>query len=234
VRTRRNVIMTLVISSETRDLFGKNASRRFRRGGRIPAILYGEGADSVALVLNKKDIIKILKSETGENTLFRVAVNGRERDVMIKDLQVDPTTDELLHADLIQIAMDKAIRVAVPVELSGEPVGVKTEGGFVDFMNREIEVECLPADIPERITIDISNLHLHQTLKVAEVAVPEGVKFISDPSTVLVLIQLPHEEKVEAKPEEAVAAEAAAAPEAAEPEVIKKERKKGEDVEEEK
>jgi large subunit ribosomal protein L25 len=221
--------MSLVIQSEQRDAFGKNASRRIRRGGKIPAILYGEGADSVALVLNKKDIIKIMTSETGENTLFRVAVGGHEKDVMIKDLQVDPTTDELLHADLIQIAMDKAIRVAIPVELLGEAIGVKTEGGFVDFMTREIEVECLPANIPERITVDISGLHLHQALKVADVTVPEGAKVISDPGTVLVLIQLPHEEKVEAKPEEAVAAEAA--PEVAEPEVIKKERKKDEEEE---
>jgi large subunit ribosomal protein L25 len=222
--------MSLVIHSETREMFGKNASRRIRRGGKIPAILYGEGADNLALVLNKKDIIKILKSESGENTLFRVAIGGRERDVMIKDLQVDPTTDELLHADLIQIAMDKAIRVAVPIELTGEAIGVKTEGGFVDFMNRAIDVECLPANIPERITIDISSLHLHQALKVADVPAPDGVKFVSDPTTVLVLIQLPHEEKAEVKPEEAVAAEVAA-PEAAEPEVIKKERKKAEEEE---
>jgi large subunit ribosomal protein L25 len=218
--------MSLVIKSETRDIFGKNASRRIRRGGMIPAVFYGEGIESVSLTLNKKDIIQILKSETGENTLFRIAFGGGEKDAMIKAVQIDPTTDELLHADLIRIAMDKAIRVMVPVEVTGEAFGVKTEGGFVDFMTREIEVECLPAAIPERLAIDISGLHLHQSLKVGEVELPEGVKLISEPNAVVVLIQVPHEEKVEAKPEEAVAAEVA--PAAAEPEVIKKERKKEE------
>lgn len=218
--------MSLVVKSEKRDMFGKNASRRIRRSGMIPAILYGEGGLSVPLVLGKKDIVAILKSESGENTIFRIAFDSEERDVMIKDVQVDPTTDALLHADLIQIAMDKAIRVAVAVELLGEAVGVKMEGGFVDFMMREVEVECLPANIPEHIAIDISPLHLHQSLKVQDLAPPEGVKIISEPSAVVVLIQIPHEEKVEAKPEEVVAAEAPA--EAAEPEVIKKERKKEE------
>lgn len=218
--------MSLVVKSEKRDMFGKNASRRIRRSGMIPAILYGEGGLSVPLVLGKKDIVAILKSESGENTIFRIAFDSEERDVMIKDVQVDPTTDALLHADLIQIAMDKAIRVAVAVELLGEAVGVKMEGGFVDFMMREVEVECLPTNIPEHIAIDISPLHLHQSLKVQDLAPPEGVKIISEPSAVVVLIQIPHEEKVEAKPEEAVTAEAPA--EAAEPEVIKKERKKEE------
>jgi large subunit ribosomal protein L25 len=220
--------MRLVIKSEKRDLFGKNASRRFRKGGLVPAVLYGEGAESVPLVLAKKDIVKILKSETRENTIFKIAFDSEEKDVMIKALQINATSDELLHADLILIAMDKAIRVSVPIELLGEAVGVKTEGGFVDFMTREIEIECLPADIPERISADISGLHLHQSLKVADLTAPAGVKLISDPGAVLVLVQVPHEEKVEAKPEEEVVAAEAAAAAPAEPEVIKKERKKEE------
>jgi large subunit ribosomal protein L25 len=220
--------MSLVIKSETRDARGKNASRRIRRRGMIPAVLYGEGVESVSLILDKKDIIKILKSESGENTLFKIGLPGEEKDAMIKAVQIDPTTDEILHADLIRIAMDKTIRVMVPIEVTGEAYGVKTEGGFVDFMTREIEVECLPAAIPERLTVDITGLHLHQSLKVGEIALPEGVKLISEPSAVAVLIQVPHEEKVEAKPEEEVAAEAAAPAAEAEPEVIKKERKKEE------
>jgi large subunit ribosomal protein L25 len=224
--------MSLVIKSEKRDIFGKNASRRIRRAGMVPAILYGEGAASVPLILDKKDIIRILKSETGENTIFKIAFDGEEKDVMIKDLQIDQTSDELLHADLIQIAMDKEIRVAIPIELEGEAIGVKTEGGFVDFMTREVEIECFPANIPEHIAIDISALHLHQSMKIADIVPPEGVKLISEPNTVIVLIQVPHEEKVEAKPEEEVVAEAPV--EAAEPEVIKKERKKEEEEKEEK
>jgi large subunit ribosomal protein L25 len=211
--------MSLVIQTERRDVFGKNASYRIRRTGKIPAILYGEGLENVPLVLAKVDVIKILKSESGLNTLFRVAVEGGERDVMIKDLQVGPTSDELLHADLIQIAMDKLIRVNVPVELVGEAVGVKTEGGFIDFMTRELAVECLPAMIPDHLTVDVSGLHLHQSLKAAEVPLPEGLRLLADPGAVIVLVQVPHEEKAPVAAEEAVAE---AAP--AEPEVIKKER----------
>ncbi|MBM3293136.1 MAG: 50S ribosomal protein L25 [Candidatus Aminicenantes bacterium] len=211
--------MSFVIESQRRDAFGKNASSRIRRTGRIPAILYGEGLDNIPLVLAKSDVIGILKSDSGLNTLFRVAVEGRERDVMIKDLQIDPTTDELLHADLIQIAMDKVLRVSVPVELTGEAVGVKTEGGFLDFMTREVMVECLPADIPDHLSADITGLHLHQSLKAGELPLPERLRLLTDPNAVIVLVQVPHEEKA-AAPAEEVVAEAAPA----EPEVIKKER----------
>ena len=219
--------MSLVINSEKRDAFGKNASYRIRKSGRVPAVLYGQGIAGTPLVLDKKDIFQILKSESGENTIFKIAFDGGEADVMIKDLQVDPTTDELLHADLIKIAMDKVIRVSVPLELLGEAVGVKAEGGFVDFMSREVEIECLPADIPDVIKIDISGLHLHQSLKIADLIAPAGVKLLGEPNAVVVLIQVPHEEKVEVKAEEVVAVEGAPVA-GAEPEVIKKERKKGE------
>ena len=154
----------------------------------------------------KKDVFAILKSETGENTIFKIALDERLQDVMFKEVQIEPTTDELLHADLIQIAMDKAIRVAVPFVLLGEPVGVKTEGGFVDFMTREVEIECLPEDIPEHIPVDIAALHLHQSLKISEVAAPEGVKFVTDPTTVVVVIGVPHEEEEAVKPVEEVVA----------------------------
>jgi large subunit ribosomal protein L25 len=215
--------MNLTISSQPREAFGKNASYRLRQTGRIPAILYGEGRPNVALVLDKKDIIKILKSESGLNTLFKIVLEGAERDVMIKDVQIDPLSDHLIHADLIQIDMNKAVRVEVPIELLGEAVGVKTEGGFVDFMTRELLVECLPAMIPERLTVDVSELHLHQSIKVADVPLPEGIKLITDPTAVVALVQVPHEEKVEAAPVVEEGAEAAPAT-PAEPEVIKKER----------
>lgn len=208
------------IKAEKRETFGKNASRRIRNDGKIPAILYGEGTLNIPLVLAKKDIFQILKSETRENTIFKVVFDSETRDTMIKELQRDPTTDELLHADLIQIAMDKALRVSVPIVPKGEAIGVKTEGGFLDFMTREVEIECLPGNIPEHIEIDISGLHLHQSLKVGDVAPLEGVRVISDPSTVLVLVEVPHkEEEVEVKEvEEEIVTEEK------EPEVIKKER----------
>jgi len=213
--------MNLTIPTQPREAFGKNASYRIRQSGRIPAILYGEGRPNLALVLEKKDVIRILKSETGLNTLFKITIEGGERDVMIKDVQIDPLTDQLIHADLIQIDMNKAVRVEVPIELLGEAVGVKTEGGFIDFMTRELMVECLPAMIPEHLTVDISELHLHQSIKVSDVALPEGIKLITDPGAVVALVQVPHEEKVEAAPVVEEGIEAAAP---AEPEVIKKER----------
>jgi large subunit ribosomal protein L25 len=214
--------MNLTIPSQPREAFGKNVSYRIRQSGRIPAILYGEGRPNVALVLDKKDVIKILKSETGLNTLFKITIEGAERDVMIKDVQIDPLSDQLIHADLIQIDMNKTVRVEVPIELLGEAIGVKTEGGFIDFMTRELLVECLPAMIPEHLTVDVSELHLHQSIKVSDVALPEGIKLITDPGAVVALVQVPHEEKVEAAPVVEEGVEEAAAP--AEPEIIKKER----------
>ncbi len=212
--------MSFSIKAEKRESFGKNASRRLRQQGRIPAILYGGGAANVPLVLDKKDVIMILKSDSGENTIFKVTFDSKANDAMFKDLQVEAGTDELIHADLIHISMDKPIRVSVPLELQGEAVGVKTEGGFVDFMTREVDVECLPKDIPEELMIDISGLHLHQSLKVGDIVAPAGVKLIGDPATVVVLIAVPHKEEEVAKPaeEEVIAAEPT------EPEVIKKER----------
>lgn len=219
--------MGIFIRSEKRQGLGKNASRRLRAQGFVPAVLYGESMDSMPLVLNKKDIIQVLKLETGENTIFKVVADPEEFDAMIKELQVEPATDELLHVDLIRISMDKPIRVTVPVVHRGDPAGVKSEGGFIDFAHREVDVECLPRDIPESLEIDISGLHIHQSFKVEDIAPPAGVRIISDPGTVLVLIAVPHKEEEfpGEKPEEAVAEEAA------EPEVIKKERAEKEEPE---
>ena len=212
--------MTITIKAEKRDAFGKNANRRLRTRGFVPAILYAESVSSVPLALEKKDVIRIMKTETRENTIFKVEFGAELRDVMIKELQVDPATDRLMHVDLIQIAMNKLIKVTVPIVPKGESVGVKTEGGFVDFITREVEVECFPKDIPDRIEIDISGLHLHQSLKVESITAPPGVRLINEPGTVLVLISLPHKEEEfpGEKPEEVVAEEGK------EPEVIKKER----------
>jgi len=222
--------MSEIIKAEKRVDLGKNACRRLRAKGQVPAILYGPGMESLPLVLNKKDVIAILKTETGERSLFQVAFNGEERNVMIKELQVDPVTDSLLHVDLMQIAMDRPIKVSVPVLLQGEAIGVRSQGGLVDFITREIKVECLPHLIPEHIAIDISGLHVHQAVKVSDIRPIEGVKFIEDPETVIVTIALPEAE--------VAAAAAAAAPaeelvvEPPEPELIRKERAKKEEEEE--
>lgn len=221
--------MSFKIKAEKREIFGKNASRRLRREGMIPAILYGADAINVPLTLKKQDVFMILRSDTGENTVFQVSFDSERRDVMIKELQSDPVTDEILHADFVHIAMDKAIRVSVPVVSVGEAVGVKTEGGFVDFITREVEIECLPKDIPEHIEIDISGLHLRQSLKARDITLPEGVKLITSSDTILVLIEVPlKEEEIEVEEEEEVIAEEE------EPEVIGKEKLEKEKEEPEK
>lgn len=212
--------MSFKIKGEKREVFGKNASRRLRRNGMIPVILYGAKDMNIPLTLNKKDVFKILRSEAGENTVFEVSFNSETINTMIKDLQKNLVTDEIIHADLIQIALDKAIRVSIPVVTVGDAVGVKTEGGFVDFITREIEVECLPKDIPEQIEIDISELHLRQSFKVEEVVLPGEITMISDPETILFHIEEPAKEEeieVEEEEEEVIGEEE-------EPEVIKKEK----------
>lgn len=216
--------MTLLIKAVRRNEVGKNAAGRLRRQGFVPAILYGESAGSVPLTLKKKDIIEILKSETGENTIFKVAFDSEKREVMIKEVQINPMTDELTHVDLIQISMDKPVRVSVPVELTGEAVGVKTEGGIVDFLLRALDIECLPGDIPEAIKVDIGNLHIHQSIRIQNLELPAGIKVLHDPNSAVVVISSVAEELAPVTAEGVV--EAA---EVAEPEVIKKERKKEEE-----
>jgi len=224
--------MSLTIKCETRDIFGKNASRRLRREGKIPAVLYGRNEPSTHLTLQKKDIFGILRSESGENTIFKASIDTGSKDVMIKEMQLDPVTDEILHIDLIQIAMDKAIRVSVPVFVTGESVGVKAEGGFVDLITREIEVECLPGVIPEHIEVDISGLHLHQSVRIEEMTFPDGVETVSDPQTLVVLIEAPTKEE-EVVPEAEEEEEMEVMAEGDQPEVIKKEKEEGQKDEQE-
>ncbi|MFQ6108936.1 MAG: 50S ribosomal protein L25 [Candidatus Aminicenantales bacterium] len=221
--------MSFTIKAEKRGVFGKNAARRLRREGRIPVILYGADTDSIPLMVNKKDVIRILKSESGENTIFKVSFNSENRNAMIKEIQRDPVSDEILHSDLIQISMDKTIQVSVPLVFEGEAVGVKAEGGFVDVITREVEIECLPMDIPENIGVDISSLHLNQSLKVEDITPPEGVKIMTDPQTVIVHLEAPtieEEEEVVEEEEEIIGEEE-------EPEVIKKEKAEEEEEGEE-
>ena len=223
--------MDFTIKAGIRKDFGKRASRRTRKKGRIPVILYGPGIASVPLILDKKDISMILKSESGENTVFKVSFDSETRNAMIKEIQKDPVSGEILHADLIQIEMDKAIRVSVPLVSVGEAVGVKTEGGFVNFVIREVEIECLPKNIPDNIEIDISSLHINQSLKIDDIIPAEGVEIVSDPSAMVIHIEAPgaEEEVVKKEEEEEIIGEEE------EPEVIKKEKvEKGKEEEEEK
>ncbi len=225
--------MSFTIKGEKREEFGKNASRRLRRAGRVPAVLYGGSMSNTHLALQKKDIFNILRSESGENTIFKTSFDSESIDTMIKEVQIDPVGDEILHIDLIQIAMDKAVRVSVPVIVKGEAIGVKSEGGFVDLAMREVEIECLPNDIPEHMDIDISLLHLHQSIKVEQISPPAGVKIVSDPHAVVVLIEAPtKEEEVAVKEEVEEGVEVMAEEE--QPEVIKKEKAEDKEHKEEK
>ena len=217
--------MGFKIKANKREIFGKNASRRLRREGMIPAVIYGARDVTVSLDLKKQEIFKVLRAETGENTIFQISFDSEIKDAMIKEIQRDPVTDEILHADFIQITMDKIVRISVPVLTVGEAVGVKTEGGFVDLMTREVELECLPKDIPENIEVDISDLHLHQSLKVEDIAPIEGVEILSAPDAILVLVEAPSkEEEIEVVEEEEEIIS-----EGEEPEVIKKEKAEGEE-----
>jgi large subunit ribosomal protein L25 len=208
---------------EKREGRGKNEARRLRASGRIPAVLYGaEKGKAFEIAVDPKALLRILHSESGVNTLIGLeglSDGGRDARVLVKEYQLDPIDHKLLHADFYQVAMDKTLTVTVPIVLKGEAKGVKQQGGIVDFVNREIEIEVLPADIPESIVVDISELMLNQGVRVRDLHT-EGAKWtpISEADTMIVhVVAL----KIE---EEAPAAEAAAvtpgAP--AEPEVIKK------------
>lgn len=206
-----------------RDGRGKNESRRLRVAGRIPAVVYGarkggEAPTGVPVAVDPKAVLRILHSESGANTLIRLTLDGGESQVMVKEYQLDPVTHQLLHADFYQLAMDRAITVTVPILIIGEPKGAKLQGGMLDFITREVQVQCLPADIPEHIDIDVSELMLHQAVRLRDLPENPKWKALNDLDTMLVHVVLPKAEEAAATPE----AEAAAVPGGAEPEVIKK------------
>jgi large subunit ribosomal protein L25 len=212
--------MDATLKAEKRQGRGKNEARRLRASGRIPAVLYGgEKGKAVEIAVDPKNLLRILHSEAGVNTLIGLQLDGGDTRVLVKEYQLDPIDHKLLHADFYQVAMDKAITVTVPVVLKGEAKGVKQQGGIVDFVTREIEIEVLPADIPENITVDVSELMMHEGIRVRDVHA-EGAKWkpLTDAETMIVhVVPLRAEEPA---PAAADVAAAAAAP--AEPEVIKK------------
>jgi large subunit ribosomal protein L25 len=213
----------VVIAKPREGKFTKNAARRVRVAGKIPAVLYGGGHDAVAVEVDPKQISRILFSETGHNTIFDVAVGSEPAaKAMIVDWQREPIKDQLIHIDLKRIALDKRLRVSVRVKLLGVPVGVRTAGGILDQVLREVEIECLPADIPNHIDVDVSGLEMFASLRVSDLPHSDKIKYLnSEDATVAHVVSI-REEVVEAPAEgEAVATpEAGAAP--TEPEVAKK------------
>ena len=223
--------MEAVLEAIARETFGKNEARRTRREGKVPGVLYGgDGAKATPISVEPKALLKILHSESGANTLISLKLSGvADTKVLVKEYQLDPVTHQVLHADFYRVAMDKLIQVTIPVVVKGEPKGVKQQGGILEFIRREIEVECLPADIPENVEVDVSELMLHQGIRVRDLTVDPKWTPKSDPDMMLVHVIMPKAEEVAAPAAEAAAA-APVAP--AEPEVIKKGKK--EETEEEK
>ena len=218
--------MDATLDALKRDGRGKNEARRLRAAGRIPAVVYGTREDGrapegVPVAVDPKEVLRILHSESGANTLISLRLDGGEARVIVRDYQLDPVTHRLLHADFYQLAMDREMVVSVPILVKGEAAGVKQQSGLLDFVTREIQVQCLPVDIPERIEVDVTELMLHQSIRVRDLAVDPKWKPVTDGDTMLVHVVMPKVEEVAAPAAEAVAA-APAAGTPAEPEVIKK------------
>jgi len=217
----------IVVNAEARSDRGKNAARRLRTKGLIPAVVYGGKGDAMAVSVDPKALMKVLRSETGRNTILKLEL-GKEgsASAILKQWQVDPVKESFLHADFYRIAMDVALRVKVPVAVKGEARGVKTDGGILELIMRAIEVECLPGDIPERIEVEVTDLGINDALRISDVLVSPKIKIMDDSDQVVVHV-IAVKEEVAPVPGAAPAAEGEAAP-AAEPEVMKKGKKEEE------
>lgn len=218
----------IIVEAAPREDRGKNAARRMRKTGNVPGVLYGGNESSVTLSVNAKQLGVILRSASGHNTIFKVKLPGGEHSAIVKDWQVDPVAGVLLHVDLLRIAMDVRMRVRVPVHTFGESQGVKLQGGIFEMVTRDVEVECLPSEIPSEIRVDVTNLMLNQQLRASDLPIDTGkVRLLTDPLRVIAhVVALRAEEE---KPADAAAAEAATP---AEPELIKKGKKETEEGEE--
>jgi large subunit ribosomal protein L25 len=206
-----------VVEVESRQTTGKNAARRMRREGKVPGIVYGLDRPPFSVAVGPRRIEEVLKLETGRNTILTLTLAGqdRTRSVMIRELQRDPVDDAIIHVDFVRVDLARVITVKVPVRIVGTPIGVKADGGILEFLHREIEVECLPTDIPEHLDVDVSHLHINQHVSVSDLAPGEKVKILTPAEEPLAVVAPPRLEEVAPAPEVAEAVPA-------EPEVIKK------------
>jgi large subunit ribosomal protein L25 len=209
---------TIELAVEKRSTIGKNEARRSRAGGRIPAVVYGAGKPNVPISVDRKALSDIFREGAGENAIFllKLAGSDQSRHAMIREMQRDPVSRKPLHIDFVRVLMDVKITVNVPVEIVGVAKGVKTDQGILDVVTREIEIECLPTNIPAHLPVDVTELAIGDAIRVAELRVPEGVTIVDNPEKVVVHVTHPMRE------EEPAAATAEAAAEPAEPEVLKK------------
>lgn len=213
----------ITVVAEARSARGKNEMNRLRVKGFSPSVIYGAGRDAVAISVNPKDLHKILHSGTGHNTIFNVAVTGGETTpVMMVDWQMDPIKDTLLHTDLLRIDLTKRIRVKVPVHTTGDPMGVKIQGGQYEIINREVEIRCLPDDVPEVFEANVAKMAIGEALRASDIELKEGMELVSDPRLVI-----SHVVSTRGSDETAVAADG-------EVEVIKKGKKEEEGAEKKK
>jgi large subunit ribosomal protein L25 len=222
----------IVVSAKSRTDRGKNAARRLRRSGMVPAVVYGGKGENLAVSVDPKALQKVLRSEAGRNTILKLDIAGQgASNAILKSWQIDPVKENFLHADFYRIAMDVAIRVTVPIHTVGEARGVKVDAGILELVVRAIQVECLPGDIPERIDVDVSDLGINQSLRVSDVKIPPKVKVLEAPDQVVVHVVAVKEEAAPTPAAAAApAAEGEAAAPAAEPEVIKKGKKEEEEA----
>jgi large subunit ribosomal protein L25 len=208
----------IVVAAESRAESGKNVNRRLRAKGLIPGVLYGASRKTVSVAVSPGEIATILRSASGSNTLFELDLGGSKRKVILKEFQLEPIKGKLLHADFYEVALDRTLEVKVHIELHGVPVGVKTQGGVLDFVTRELEIECLPMDIPEKIELDVSELELGKHLRVSDLKLPAKIKVLTEADVVVAHVVVPRAEEEVA----AAVVEGAEAATAVEPEVIKK------------
>jgi large subunit ribosomal protein L25 len=220
------------VAAEVRGTRGKNEARRTRRRGLIPAVLYGSFQDPVPIALSPKELLQILRSSTGYNTIFNLVVNGGETSpCMVVDEQFDPVKGSLLHADLKRIDLTKRLRVSVPVTTAGEPKGVKQQGGLLEVISRSVEIETVPDEIPDSFVVDVTELMMGQSKRASDVGLTGSMKLLSPPDAVIAhVVAMRAEEVAPAAAEVAPVAEAT--PAAGEPEVIKKGKKEEEAAEE--
>jgi large subunit ribosomal protein L25 len=214
----------ITVAAGSRDSRGKNEARRLRSAGSMPAVVYGGSDKAMAVAVDPKEVGRILNSKAGHNTIFNLTVAGGETTpVMIVDWQFDPIKDTLLHVDLKRIDLTKRIAVKVPVMTHGEPKGVKVQGGIHELVTREVELECLPDDIPEHLVVDVTELMMGQAVRASDIPLTGSIRLISNPEAVIShVVAL----RIVEEAEPAAAATDAAAP--AEPEVIKKGKKDAE------
>ncbi len=221
----------IVISATNRADRGKNAARRLRRRGLVPGIVYGGKGENLAVAVDPKALQRVLRSEAGRNAILKLSIADHgSTNAILKNWQVDPVKESFLHADFYRIAMDVAIRVTVPIHVVGEARGVKVDAGILELVIREIEVECLPGDIPERIDLDVADLGINQSLRVSDVPMPAKVKVLQAADQVVVHVVAVKEEEAAPAAAAAPAAEGEAAATGAEPEVIKKGKKEEEEA----